>query len=193
MPTTPAITLTANLESILDGTENAGWLRITLCGYGPALPVIPATCVLADAGVPLYVGPQVGSTPISVELWGNDVITPGMTFYEISVLDENKNVVQSGCYQLTGSGTFDLSTLTPIPPPSGFPLGTLFINPCAGSIPGSVFTAPGQVVAPFYNGIMVPRGLSLPTLSYTLDASGTVITFNFATGLGDRVDALCIV
>ena len=183
-PLTPQITLTANLESINSGAELGGYLRITLCGYGPQLPAVPGTCMLADAGVPQIIGPQVGSTPISVELFGNDVIQPANTVYEISVLDQNKDVIQSGLYSFTGTQTVDLSQAAQIVQPYGFPLGGLAYLACSGSIPGTVFVAPGPVIAVTYNGVMLRQTL------YTV--AGNIITLLFTPEAGDRIDAFCI-
>jgi hypothetical protein len=146
--------------------------------------------MIADAGIPQLVGPQVdATTPLSQQLWGNDVIAPAGTFYEITVLDENENPIQSGNYVLTGAGEFDLSSLTQILPPYGFSLSALQYLPCSGS--GSNYTAPGKsVIAVTYNGILLVRGASLPTLSYT--ATGTAIILNFATQPGDRIDAFVV-
>lgn len=189
-PLTPQITLNATLDSSVGGGNLGGWLRVTLCGYGPQVPAIPGTCMLADAGVPQLVGPQAGSTPITVKLWGNDVIAPANTFYEISVLDQNKNVIQSGIYQFAGAGTFDLSQVVQFIPPYGFALGDLAYLACVGTAPTTIYTAPGPVVAVTYNGILL--AYNDPTrLSYTF--AGNVITLNFSTEDGDRVDAFCIV
>jgi hypothetical protein len=185
------ITLTANLETIIGGAESAGWLRITLCGFGPVLPSVPGTCMLADAGVPQLVGPQVGSTPISVQLYGNDVITPSSTFYEVAVLDANQNVVQCGNYKFTGSGTYDLSNAVQLVQPLGFQPGGLQYSACTGAVPGTVYTASGPVIAVSYNGIFMRANQASPALSYTV--SGETITLNFSTQAGDRIDAICIV
>lgn len=184
MPLTPQITLTANLESIANATELGGYLRITLCGYGPQLPAVPGTCMVADAGVPQIFGPQVGATPISVLLWGNDVITPSNTFYEVSILDPNKNVIQSGMYTFTGSGTTDLSNAVQNVPPYGFPLGGLAYMACEAS-GGAVYTAPGPAVAVAYNGVL------LDAQYYTI--SGPLITLTWTPELGDKINAFCIV
>jgi hypothetical protein len=184
MPTTP-ITLTAQLESILATSTEGGYLRITLCGYGPVCPNVPGVGMLADAGVPQLVGPQ-GTSALSTNLYGNDVIHPAGTFYEIAVLDANKDVVQANNYNLTGSGTFDLSTLTPTVPPYGFLLTGLHYQPCSGSLIGGnqTFTAPGTVIAATYNGIIMS--------SSQCTISGNVVTLNFNPELGDRIDALCV-
>jgi hypothetical protein len=189
MATTPQITLTANLESIMGGVAAAGYLRVTLCGYGQVAPAVPGTAMLADAGVPQLTGPQAGTTPISVTLFGNDVIVPAATFYDIAVLDAHKNVIQTGNYQFNGSGAFDLSTLQPITAPYGFPLLSLEYRPCAGS--GTTYNAPGQpVLAVTYNGILMRPNLPAPFNSYTV--SGAVITLTFTADPLDRIDAFCI-
>jgi hypothetical protein len=69
------------------------------------------------------------------------------------------------------------------------PTGTtnLAYLPCTGNVPGSVYIAPGPVVMAFING--------LPQRS-PIDFSGVgtpQILFNFNTGIGDQVYALCMV
>src|SRR5215469_2552433 len=71
MATTPQITLTATLDTIMGGGFEGGWLRITLCGYGPAAPTVPGA-MLADAGIPQLLGPQAGGTALTIALFGND-------------------------------------------------------------------------------------------------------------------------
>lgn len=111
--------LTANLMSVLAEAVENGFLRITLCGYGMVTPAIVGLGMLADAGIPQFVGPQVDAvTPITVTLPRNDYITPAGTFYEIAVLDQNKNVIQTENYQFSGPGPYDLSTLSPTTPPT---------------------------------------------------------------------------
>lgn len=195
MPVAPGVTLIANLASIIGEAEGGGYLRVTLCGYGPMIPVVPGVCVLQDAGVPQLVGPQVGSSDVQVHLFGNDVIVPGpnTTFYEIAVLDDDKNVIQAGMYQfLNSAGVVDLSTLSPYLGPYGFYLPLLAYQACAGAVPGAVYVSPGPVVAVTYNGEMLSPGLAFPILSYTLGADLQTITLNFNTEAGDLVDAFCI-
>src|ERR1700678_2530252 len=69
---------------------------------------------------------------ISIPLWGNDVITPAGTYYSVAVIDDKKNVVQSAMYQFTGSGTIDISTVSPInlqplPPTPPIPASAIYI------------------------------------------------------------------
>lgn len=189
MATTP-ITLTAQLISILAPTNEGGYLRVTLCGFGPVCPSVAGVGMLADAGVPQLVGPQSGSTPLSQELYGNDVITPSGTFYEIAVLDSNKDVVQANNYTLTGAGPYDLSTLSPVVPPYGFSLSGLHYARCTGSLVGGnrIFTAPGVALAATYNGVI----LGGPSDALGCTIAGNTVTLNFNPEVGDRIDALCV-
>lgn len=185
-PPTPGFTLTADLKSILNA-DSAGYLEITLCGFGPQLPVIPSTdYVLADAGIPLLVGP---GPNIAQVLWGNDQISPTSTFYCIAVLDAKKNVIQAANYTLTGTAG-NLSTLVPMIPPYGFPLGDLVYEPCNGSVPGTVYTAAGPIIALTYNGVVLPEGAS-SGLTWTQGPSDTA-TLNFTTQPGDLIYSFMI-
>lgn len=118
MPATPAITLTATPQTITGSAAgsaaNPAKLLIVLCGFGLTPPSVAGTSILSQIA---YSASSTGSA-ISVALWGNDVITPANTFYQITVLDGNGNVVQTGAYLITGSGTIDLSNLTPITQPA---------------------------------------------------------------------------
>jgi hypothetical protein len=191
--------LEADLVSILGGLTG-GYLRITLCGFGPILPWVLITApitapplMLADAGVPQLVGPQdVSAAPLQIALYCNSLITPGGNFYEIAMLDKNKNVIQCGNYQFNTVGaTVNLAIAAQIVGPYGFSLGSLQYLPCTGS--GSNYVAPGKsVIAVSYNGILLVRGQALPTLSYTVAAGTTNITLNFATESGDRIDAFVV-
>jgi len=193
MPLTPQITLTATLldysGAALGTAATPAYLRIALAGYRGVLPCVPGTAMVGK--VTSWPGdiPYVG-TQLTVPLWGNDVITPAGTWYSISVLDANKNVLQTAAYQFTGTQTIDLSNATPIVPNPPTP-STLQYLPCTGAVPGTAYVAPGQVLMVFYNGVaLTPGGLSLPTLSYTLTA-GTQIALNFTTETGDLIYALC--
>lgn len=185
---TPGYTLNAHLKSVL-GADSGGYLEITLCGFGPQLPVIVgfgSTIVLDDAGVPQVVGP---GPNISQVLWGNDQINPPSTFYCIAVLDTKRNVIQAANYLLTGSGG-NLSNLVPIIPPYGFPLGDLLYQQCAGDVPGTVYTAAGPIIALTYNGLVLPENASTG-LTWTRGPSNTA-TLNFSTQANDLIYAFQI-
>lgn len=116
MPLTPQITLTATLQDQSGQPLPKAQLIITLCGYGPTLPCIIGTSMLAQVGPVEY---TLLNGTANIPLWGNDVITPAGTFYSIQVVDNKKNIVQAGIYQFTGSGTIDLSNAPQIQPGPG--------------------------------------------------------------------------
>lgn len=257
MPITPQITLTANLQDIsgvVAGTDiSPAVLRIALAGFGLVLPCIVGTSNIAQPGPEDFYD---SGTGINIKLWGNDVINPLGTYYAITILDADGNILQTGAYQFSGTTTIDLSSAPQIVPsnsiaylpstgavpgstyvvagvvvmalyngnalrpgidytlsnggkqinltfstqpgdnisalctvviPSSLAPGATLLRyvPCAGAIPGTVYTAPGKVVAVAYNGNIQA------TTNYSLDATGTIITLNFSTAAGDNIYALC--
>jgi hypothetical protein len=164
---TPNITLTATLDDLSGAAAGslalAAKLRITLCGFGPALPRIAGTAMIAKAGPTSYF--STGSA-LSIPLWGNDQITPAGTFYTIEILDGEDNVVQCAAYLFTGAITIDLSQATPLPfIPPATPQFSAFINApveqeAGGAVDGTnvdfTFNAPSSpapVIAVFVGGI----------------------------------------
>src|ERR1700744_5624905 len=99
----PAITLTATLQDASGNIDTGAKLRITLAGFGGIVPKVNNVSMLAQIRQEALQG---GSGPLSLLLYGNDVITPGpsITFYCIEVIDSKRNIVQSGNYQIAGSG-----------------------------------------------------------------------------------------
>jgi hypothetical protein len=197
---TPNITLTATLLDYsgneLGSATQPAWLRVALCGYGAVLPCVVGTANLGRVSswfvdIPYFGAPLTGGT--AVKLWGNDQITPAGTYYAISILDTQKNVVQCGAYRFTGGPlTIDLSSAPQLVPPYGFDVDNLEYAPCSGAVPGTVYVAPSTVLAPAYNGVLLPEGLAMPTRSYTLGLDQQTITLNFTTESGDLIYALCI-
>lgn len=214
MPT-PQITLIANLLDYsgaqIGSTSRPAYLRIQLCGFGQSLPRVSGSGVLGRVwsnpqDIP-YTGAQV-----SVPLFGNDVIIPAGTFYAISVLDSNLNVIQAATYQVTGSGTVDLSSLSPIVYPgqvSQVISATFAAAPslvqASGTVDGSnkVFAfaaaaSPSPLVAVFAGGIFQSAAAGDYTLSYvgsgnwnvtfyTAPTQAPVIVLAFPqTGSGER-------
>jgi hypothetical protein len=186
--TTPNITLTATLDDLTGAAAgslaNPAKLRIALCGFGPVLPLIAGTAVLARTG-PFAVYST--GAAISTQLWGNDQITPANTYYSIEILDGEDNVVQCGAYQFTGGGSIDLSNAPQIVPPYGFSLGALRTMVCSNIVPGTTFQAPGQVVSVYYNGVLLR-----PTIDYTISGGGTIVNLTFTIEPGDNIYALCV-
>lgn len=178
---TPAITLTATLDDLVGNaagsSSNPAKLRICLCGYGPQLPRIVGTTMLAKVGPTNFFS---SGSAISTLIWGNDVITPAGTYYSIEILDGNDNVVQCGTYILTGGGTQDLSNLQPVIPPVPLQPGNPVLLALDGSTPGTVFTLP----TPSYNGLVYMvfyRGLlQRPTTDYTFNPANNQVTMTYS-------------
>jgi hypothetical protein len=184
MPLTPQITLTANLQDVsgvaAGTTESPAVLRIALCGFGLTLPCIVGTSNLAKVGPEDFYDPGTG---ISIKLWGNDVINPLGTYYAITLLDSDGNILQTGAYQFQGSLSIDLSSA-----PQIVPTNSIAYLACTGAVPGSTYTAAGVVVMALYNGVGLRSGID-----YTLSNGGKQINLTFATQAGDAMSALCTV
>ena len=194
MPLTPQITLTATLQDQSGQPLPKAQLIITLCGYGPTLPCIIGTSMLAQVGPVEY---TLLDGTADIPLWGNDVITPAGTFYSIQLVDNKKNVVQAGIYQFTGSGTIDLSNapqILPGPgggitPPLQYLTSTLWqVGIGQGTnvytLPRSVYN--NQLLGLYYNGT-----LQIPGLHYTL-TNRTITLTNWSTQAGDNLFALYV-
>lgn len=185
MPLTPAITLTANLQDILGNDIGVAAfpvkLVVNLCNFDPHLPRIVGTTMLARTQYAVHSADGTGN--VSFPIWGNDVITPSGTFYQIDILDGEGNIIQTDAYLLTGSGTIDLSTLTPYVPPPPLISATTFADDIvpAGTIDGTnaVFTLPSNKVPNpaaslnlFLNGSRLTEGIG-----YDLGVDGITITY----------------
>lgn len=174
MPATPLITLTATLDDIsgvaVGSVANPSRLRIALCGFGPTLPRIAGTAMVAKPGPFDYL--STGS-PLSIPLWGNDVITPANTYYQITVLDEKLNILQTGMYQFSGSGTIDLSVAPQLP------LQPIIIIPTP-TVNGSLVVVPFSAT-PIFDTSLVPFGII--TFEITLTGNVTSSTMpHFSPG-----------
>jgi|SRR5215469_18275645 len=103
-----SLTVTATLNN-LAGSADVGYAVFTLVGYGNNVPringaVISVLSVKATAN---------GSGLISQTIVGNDVITPAGTSYAVQIYSDSGALISTGRYTFTGSGSVDLSTLTP--------------------------------------------------------------------------------
>ena len=185
MPATPNITLTATLldysGNIIGSAIQPAWLRIGLCGFGPVLPSIPGTGNITKITSWFLDVPFVG-TALSVKLWGNDQVNPSGTYYAISVLDQQKNIIQTGIYQFTGTQTIDLSSAAQIVQPMAPQLFSFVAKACTGTTPGTVFTVPtpvygGALFGVFYRGVFYPATYG-STTNFTL--TGQTLTMSFA-------------
>jgi hypothetical protein len=182
----PAITLTANLQDLtgseIGSTANPAKVCIALCGSGAQLPRIVGTSMIGRPG-PVYLE-VVGGT-FTTLLWGNDVIEPLGTYYTVAILDGQGNVVQCSAYQLSGSGTFDLSNLTPLTFPNQNPQAQIFFGPPSiqvspspvnGSNTQFTFSAPATpppLISVYVAGVYKTQGVDF-TLAYTGSNSWTI-------------------
>jgi hypothetical protein len=175
MALTPQITLTATLLDLsgsqAGSTSNPAILRVALAGFGLTLPCVPGTANLALIGPEDY--PDNGSGQITVELWGNDVINPSTTYYAITLLDGNGNIVQTGAYKFTGTQTIDLSNapqIYPTPPisPTLTPVYTDPPGAATQSIDGSIIIDGNLTVTGSFN-----FGFSVVDL--TIGGGGSVV------------------
>lgn len=180
----PGITL--NIE-LLDFSGNEvgsvgdpAYVRVALCGFGPYLPRVAGTAMIGlVASWPGDI-PYTGA-PISVPLWGNDVITPVGTYYAISILDSNKNVIQTGAYVFTGIGTYNLNSISPtFPSYLASVMGSLVTVPYSATptfdttlVDGPLvfdLTLTGDVTAPI---LVTPFAGQLVTFVISQDATGS--------------------
>jgi hypothetical protein len=185
---TPQITLTATLQDVsgnaAGNAASPAVLRIALCGFGLVLPCIVGTSNIAQPGPEDFYDTGGG---IDIKLWGNDVINPLGTYYAITILDGDGNILQCGSYQFTGTQTIDLSSA-----PQIVPTNSILYAGCSGAVPGRTYTAPGVVVMALYNGNTLRPGID-----YSLSNGGTQINLTFTTQAGedwqDNISALCTV
>ena len=165
MPVTPQITLNFTLldmSGVQTGSSaQPAYLRIALCGFGAALPRVPGTAMIAKVATWPQDIPYTGASG-TVQLFGNDVIQPSGTYYCISILDINKNVIQSNIYTFTGTQTVDLSSaIATIPSPG-------FIN------------SNGIVQIPFASALQIP-GTGSQLSMYQIQLQGDVTSNSFTS------------
>ncbi len=184
MPLTPQITLTAKLQDITGASAgsatSAAVLRIALAGFGLTLPCLVGTSNIVRVGPEDFYDTGSG---VTVTLWGNDVINPLGTYYAITLLDGDGNILQTGAYQFSGTENIDLSSA-----PQIVPTNSIAFLPTTGDYPGTTYIAPGVVVAVSYSG-----SLQRPGIDYTLSNGGKQINLTFSTEQGDTIEALCTI
>jgi len=170
MALTPKITLTATLQdysgSPIGSSTQPAYLRIQLCNYGYTLPCVPGTSMIGKVSSWSQDIPYTG-TQLTVLLWGNDVITPSGTYYAISVLDAQKNVVQTGAFQFTGTVTVDLSQATPYFPP--------VIVPVTPTVTGGLVVVPYSTT-PNFNAALVTAGIVTFEITLTGNVTAPTVT-----------------
>lgn len=185
MSASPAYTLTGTFSSLIG--SDTGYIQIRLSGYSPQIPRISGGVLNT-----VFYQTALGSS-FSVTLYGNDQIVPGSTFYYVSLFDANGRPLQQNVpYLFQGSGTFDLSSLTPMvaaPPSIPTPPSTVNQNLfLAGPITGTAaptyrVIAPADLQADIYSSAwQVVDGVEVQTVQAALaalPATGGTIDMRF--------------
>ena len=189
MPLTPQITLTATLSDFTNtaagSTASPAKLRIALCGAGLGLPEVPNTCTLTQIVKDFF---ATSSSPLSISLFGNDVITPAGNYYTITVLDGQDNVVQCGRYQFTGTLAVDLSNAVAMPSAGAIRLTGAVPN---GLFPGSAYTLPTLAVGGFVSAVVFYNGgMQIANEDGNYLVNGRGLALFFPTQAGDALYAL---
>lgn len=113
MSVTPQITVTVNLDSLLGIPNVNGTMTVELLGISDGIARVPGTCILV---ITKWSVTSDISGFCTITFYGNDVISPANTYYKITVTDSTETMSVFDFYQFSGTGTFDLTTLTPFVP-----------------------------------------------------------------------------
>lgn len=184
MPLTPQVTLTATLTDIsgndIGTVSNPATLEVVLCGFGPILPCVPGTCNIDQ----IEIVERTSDGAISILLWGNDVIYPLGTFYQVTLRDGKKKVVQSGAFQFIGSGSRDLSSAAQISPG----VTSIFEEAPSGTFPGTTYLLSKIPINGLLLGLFLNAGYLRPGIDYSI--IGRTLTTTFATQPTDSLSAV---
>jgi hypothetical protein len=110
------VTVTGNFESLTGA--GTGYVIATLINFGNNVPRVSGTGLIVNPSSSTGL-----SSNFSLSLWGNDVITPSNTYYQISFYGTNKLLIAADVYQFTSGGTYDLSATSPVVVTATTPLG----------------------------------------------------------------------
>ena len=156
----PALTITGNIQTIFGVSDTGGTVRFQLCNYGNNIPRIPGTGFIVATNVAAPVVSGSWSTPI----WNNTTdITPSGTYYVVWYVSDSGVTTAQVPYILSGSGTVDLSTLTPM-----VSIPVVPMSPVIYANPTSAQTISGYPLS-------LAAGLQLPT--------GQGVSWNADTGI----------
>lgn len=110
MPTSPNYTLTGTIVTP-SATPDLGYALLELKNFTNSFPIISGTAAIAETAIKAICN---GSGHFSILVFGNDQITPSSTYYTITLFSADGSVSFPQDYLLTGGGSNDLTTLTPI-------------------------------------------------------------------------------
>ena len=110
----PTVTLTGTLQNV-SGAAEAGSLLLRLQGFGPQVPRIAGTSLVARTNATAI--PVGTDGTFSAVVYPNDAINPPGTYYTLTVMDSNGSVIQVQAYRFLAPQTaFDLTSFPPFDP-----------------------------------------------------------------------------
>jgi len=113
MSTSPQVTLTGKLFDSGGNAVVGGTVTLTLVNYGSNLPLVTGTGIFA--ATTLQTSSASDGTFSLGPFFGNYQIAPSGTYYTLTVSQNQYTTSNIDTpYQFNNSGTFDLSTLTPV-------------------------------------------------------------------------------
>jgi hypothetical protein len=156
MAIAPNVSLTGTLDYFW--TDSSGTpsgdpqasIKFGLHGYGSQIPRVSGQALFQDASIDIKVQPE-GDQAGEFELmfYSNDIISPAGTYYTLTTLNGNGDILQINAYRFVGSGQYDASLLEPYdpnqPPPALPPLilNLLLVVPYSPNpdFPGDTYTS----------------------------------------------------
>jgi hypothetical protein len=169
-------TVTGNVKNVFGANAAVTSVSFRLCGF-TGVPVVSGTGVVVDTSPDPA---SVSSGSFSISLYGNDSISPSNTFYTVQFLDSYGNPLQTASYQFTGTGSVDISTLTPYNPPATNTLSG-FVETFSYSGNGTLANTAHPIIA-YGTGGSYGIVLTLPVASLSLMAPITVKKMDSAVG-----------
>ena len=143
------VTVTGKLQSAINSSAVQGQVEVMLCGYGSRVPRHNGVALVARIEDDEITISADGSFTFSAP--PNDEITPIITYYAVTIKDENGDIAQVNAYRfLSNPPTYDLNLIDPydpnLPPPPLPPIITnmlLVLGIAADNtvFPGDVYTA----------------------------------------------------
>jgi hypothetical protein len=175
------VTVTGKLQSAINSSAVQGQVEVMLCGYGSRVPRHNGVALVARIEDDEITIAADGSFTFSAP--PNDEITPIITYYAVTIKDENGDIAQVNAYRfLSTPPTYDLNLIDPydpnLPPPPLPPIITnmllVIAAAAAMNFPGDVYvsfktTLSGNVTTPTVSG-MIPGNLY--TFIIVQDATG---------------------
>lgn len=169
----PTVTLAGNTQTLL-GTTDVATITYELAGFGNAIPCISGTALFTTISGSV----TCSGGAYSFTVYGNDVITvlgvANTTWYVFKFFSSTGQLIATVPYQLSGSGTFDISSLTPLSAP---------VPPASVPSSGLITALAAAASSPFSLSITNPNGPST-TVTLGLVAQNANLVFAGPTSGG---------